>query len=62
MGSDAYHGGLLDPLSAALHVGRFVRGMAEACERTGVEIHERNAAIGVRRTAEGRFEVSTSAV
>lgn len=51
IGSDAYHGGLLDPFSAALHVGRFVRGMAEACERAGVEIHERNAAIGVRRTA-----------
>jgi glycine/D-amino acid oxidase-like deaminating enzyme len=59
IGSDAYHGGLLDPFSAGLHVGRFVRGMAEACERTGVEIHERNAAIGVRRTAAGRFEVST---
>ncbi|KFF98763.1 FAD-dependent oxidoreductase [Streptomyces scabiei] len=59
IGSDAYHGGLLDPFSAALHVGRFVRGMAEACERTGVEIHERNAAIDVRRTAAGRFEVST---
>ena len=28
IGSDAYHGGLLDPFSAALHVGRFVRGEA----------------------------------
>jgi glycine/D-amino acid oxidase-like deaminating enzyme len=59
IGSDAFHGGLLDPLSAGLHVGRFVLGMAEACERTGVEIHERNAAVGVRRTSGGRFEVST---
>jgi glycine/D-amino acid oxidase-like deaminating enzyme len=47
------------PFSAALHVGRFVRGIAEACERTGVEIHERNAAVGVRRTTAGRFAVST---
>ncbi|MER5211851.1 FAD-binding oxidoreductase [Streptomyces sp. NPDC002838] len=59
IGSDAYHGALLDPLSAGLHVGRYVRGLADAAERTGVEIHERNAATGVRRGPGGRFQVLT---
>ncbi|MEV0634102.1 FAD-binding oxidoreductase [Streptomyces sp. NPDC050619] len=60
IGSDFYHGALLDPLSAGLHVGRFVRGMAEAAERAGVEIHEGNAATDVRRAPNGRFQVETA--
>jgi glycine/D-amino acid oxidase-like deaminating enzyme len=58
LGSDYYHGALLDPLSAGLHVGKFVHGMAEAAERTGARIIERNAATGLRRTSTG-FEVET---
>ncbi|MFJ6556102.1 FAD-dependent oxidoreductase [Streptomyces luteogriseus] len=33
LGSDHYQGALLDPLSAALHVGKYVHGLAEAAER-----------------------------
>ncbi|MFF5958287.1 hypothetical protein [Streptomyces luteogriseus] len=33
LGSDHYQSALLDPLSAALHVGKYVHGLAEAAER-----------------------------
>jgi glycine/D-amino acid oxidase-like deaminating enzyme len=59
LGSDHYHGALLDPLSAALHVGRYVHGLAEAAERAGARIHERNAATGLTRTPDGGFLVET---
>jgi glycine/D-amino acid oxidase-like deaminating enzyme len=59
LGSDYYHGALLDPLSAGLHVGKYVHGLAEAAERAGVQIHERNAATAVRRLPGGGFEVET---
>jgi glycine/D-amino acid oxidase-like deaminating enzyme len=59
LGSDYYHGALLDPLSAGLHVGKYVHGLAEAAERSGVEIHERNAATGVQRLPTGGFDVET---
>jgi glycine/D-amino acid oxidase-like deaminating enzyme len=59
LGSEYYHGALLDPLGAALHVGKFVHGLAEAAERAGAEIHERNAATGLTRTPGGGFLVET---
>lgn len=59
LGSDYYHGALLDPLSAALHVGKYVHGLAEAAERAGAEIHERNAATALTRTPDGGFLVET---
>lgn len=59
LGSDYYHGALLDPLSAALHVGKYVHGVAEAAERAGAEIHERNAATALTRTPDGGFLVET---
>jgi len=59
LGSDYYHGALLDPLSAGLHVGKYVHGLAEAAERAGAQIHERNAATGLTRLPGGGFEVET---
>jgi glycine/D-amino acid oxidase-like deaminating enzyme len=59
LGSDYYHGALLDPLSAALHVGKYVHGLADAAERAGAEIHERNAATGLTRLPGGGFLVET---
>ncbi|ONI93095.1 FAD-dependent oxidoreductase [Saccharothrix sp. ALI-22-I] len=59
LGSDYYHGALLDPLSAGLHVGKFVGGLADAAERAGAEIHERNAATGLTRLPDGGFLVET---
>ena len=59
LGSDYYHGALLDPLSAGLHVGKYVHGLADAAERAGAEIHERNAATGLTRLPGGGFLVET---
>ncbi|PTH86723.1 FAD-dependent oxidoreductase [Streptomyces sp. A244] len=59
LSSDFYHGALLDPDSAALHVGKYVHGLAEAAERAGTEIHERNAATGLTRLPGGGFVVET---
>ncbi|WP_405952972.1 FAD-binding oxidoreductase [Streptomyces prunicolor] len=59
LGSDFYHGALLDPLSAGLHVGKYVHGLAEAAERAGAQIHERNAATGLTRLPGGGFLVET---
>jgi glycine/D-amino acid oxidase-like deaminating enzyme len=59
LGSDYYHGALLDPLSAALHVGKYVHGLADAAERAGAEIHERNAATNLTRLPGGGFDVET---
>ncbi|HEV3363954.1 MAG TPA: FAD-binding oxidoreductase, partial [Acidimicrobiia bacterium] len=46
-------------LSAGLHVGKYVHGLAEAAERAGAEIHERNAATGLTRLPGGGFVVET---
>jgi glycine/D-amino acid oxidase-like deaminating enzyme len=59
LGSDYYHGALLDPLSAGLHVGKYVHGLADAAERAGARIHERNAATAVTRAPDGSFLVET---
>ena len=39
VGSDAFHGGLLQKKSAQMHVGRFAVGLAEAAARQGARIH-----------------------
>jgi glycine/D-amino acid oxidase-like deaminating enzyme len=46
IGSDAFHGGMVDSKSASLHVGKYIRGLGEAAERAGVTIHEQ---AGVQR-------------
>jgi glycine/D-amino acid oxidase-like deaminating enzyme len=40
VGSDAFHGAMVDSRSASLHVGKYIRGLGEAAERAGVTIHE----------------------
>lgn len=40
IGSDAFHGGMVDSKSASLHVGKYIRGLGDAAERAGVTIHE----------------------
>ncbi len=60
IGSAAYYGALLDPLSAGLHPGKYVRGLADVAERAGAGLHENTKVTGVRREADGRFRVGTS--
>lgn len=40
IGTDVFHGGLVESTSAGLHVGKYIRGLGEAAERAGVTIHE----------------------
>ena len=40
IGTDVFHGAMVDSKSASLHVGKYVRGLGEAAERAGVTIHE----------------------
>lgn len=59
IGSDHYHGAMVDPAGAGLHVGKFTRGLAESAARTGVEIHEQAPVTEVRRLDGTRHEVVT---
>ncbi|MFO1455461.1 MAG: FAD-binding oxidoreductase [Steroidobacteraceae bacterium] len=59
IGSDRYFGGLLFGKSAALHVGRFGVGLAEAAARRGARIHEHTPVTGLRRLAGQAHEVTT---
>jgi glycine/D-amino acid oxidase-like deaminating enzyme len=59
LGSSFYHGLLLDPRSAGLHPGRYVRGLATAAEGAGAHVRERTAVHALRRDG-GRFLVETS--
>ena len=59
LGSHYYCGALLEPLSAGLHVGRYVRGLADVAERSGAELHEMAKVTGVRRGSDERYRVST---
>lgn len=40
IGSPYYHGAMVDPLGAAVHVGQLTAGLAGAAARYGVSIHE----------------------
>jgi glycine/D-amino acid oxidase-like deaminating enzyme len=49
LGSESYHGAMIDPKGAGLHVGKFTRGLAEAGARMGVQIHEKAPVLEVER-------------
>lgn len=49
IGSDAFHGAMLQKKSAMMHMGRFVVGLAKAAARHGAVIHE-NAPVIARHT------------
>ena len=59
VGSDRYYGGLIFRKSAGMHVGRFVRGLAEAAARRGVEMHEHTPMTGLRPAPGGGHEIET---
>jgi glycine/D-amino acid oxidase-like deaminating enzyme len=59
IGSHCYHGGLLDPRSAALHPGKYVGGLVAAAARAGADLHEDTGALGIRREG-GAFVVATT--
>lgn len=53
IGSDIFHGAMLQKKSAMMHMGRFVSGLAEAAVRHGAEIHEKTPVTGRRLTVSG---------
>jgi glycine/D-amino acid oxidase-like deaminating enzyme len=59
IGSDLYYGALLEPLSAGLHVGKYVRGLAEAAARAGAQLREDARVTTVKRLPGGRHRVVT---
>ncbi|SFG11623.1 Glycine/D-amino acid oxidase [Novosphingobium sp. CF614] len=59
VGTDRFHGGLIFEKGAGLHVGRFVRGLADAAARRGVQFHEATPVTGIRKTGAGTYEVAT---
>ncbi|MCF0082305.1 FAD-binding oxidoreductase, partial [Streptomyces lomondensis] len=59
IGSDLYHGGMVDARSAGLHVGKFTKGLAEAAARIGVTIHEKAPVEKVKRLGGTRHELVT---
>lgn len=56
--SNAFHGGLLMPDAAQLHVGRFGIGLAKAAARHGATIHEQTPLTGIERFRE-RYQLTT---
>lgn len=60
IGSDAFHGGLLLPRSASLHMGRFAAGLADAAVRHGATIHEHAAVTALARLPGGGHRVTTA--
>lgn len=58
--SDIFHGGLLQPGSASLHVGRFGTGLATASIKRGARLYESMPVIGVKRDSDKSFRVTTN--
>ncbi|MFH9008600.1 NAD(P)/FAD-dependent oxidoreductase [Streptomyces afghaniensis] len=59
IGSDCYHGALVEVRSAGLHVGKFTKGLAEAAARIGVTIHEKAPVERIERLGGTKHELVT---
>ena len=59
IGSDRYFGGMLIEKGAAMHMGLYGQGLAEAAARRGALIYENNPVIELRRVAGQVHEVRT---
>ncbi len=51
LGTDYYHGVLIDERSAGVHPAKYVRGLAQAAERAGAQLHEKTPALALERGA-----------
>ncbi len=59
IGSERYHGGLLDPAAGSLHPAKYCAGLARAAERAGARVVE-NAAVSAILREPGGFVVETA--
>lgn len=53
IGSDAYHGAMVDPLGAGLHVAQFGHELGRLAVESGATIHERAEVTGLTRRGSG---------
>lgn len=60
IGSDFYHGAMVDPLGAGMHVGKFVHGLAAAVTGTGAVICENAAVTELQKVAGTVHDVHTT--
>ncbi|MEM6482026.1 MAG: FAD-binding oxidoreductase [Pseudomonadota bacterium] len=60
IGSEQFHGGLLQRRSAMMHMGRFGAGLAEAAQRAGALLHQNAAVTQVSRDADAKWKVVTA--
>jgi glycine/D-amino acid oxidase-like deaminating enzyme len=60
IGSDYFHGGLVLPLSGALHPGHYHAGLLDRALTAGVVVHPRTAVTTITRGATASFEVSSA--
>lgn len=58
LGTDYYHGLLIDERSAAVQPAKYVRGLALAAERAGAQLIEKTPALALERTG-GQWRVFT---
>lgn len=58
LGSDFYYGVMVDDRSGALHPANYVRGLAQAVDRVGAELHEKTPALRIEKAHSG-FTVTT---
>lgn len=61
IGTDAYHGALAHDLCASVHPAKYVAGLAVAAEQAGATLREGVRARHIRRQADGRLVVETTA-
>lgn len=59
IGSDFFHGGMIYPKSAQVHVGRLGVGLAEAAARAGASVFEHTPVTGLTRLDGYRHRVAT---
>jgi glycine/D-amino acid oxidase-like deaminating enzyme len=60
LGSEYYHGGLVDPSSGGLHPGKLVMGLVSRAVDAGVGLHQDTPVASADRTSRG-FRVTTTA-
>lgn len=58
IGSDAFHGGIVFPRSASLHMGRFAAGLAAAASRHGARLYENASVTALDRLGGGRYRIT----
>ncbi len=60
IGSDLYHGGLADNISAGVNPARLVMGLARAAAAAGAQMHENTPVTRVEKVKNGEFILETN--